>query len=111
MRTHPRLKLDKLERLLGKAGEFGRGAALLLAELLGLPLDGATRRPEGPPQEKKARLFGVLLAQMEGLARQRPMLVVLEDAHWIDPTSAELFDRVVGQDPGSADPSRRDLAA
>jgi hypothetical protein len=89
------LKLEKLERLVGKAGEFGEGAALLLAELMGLPLNGSYAAPGGTPQEKKARLFGILLAQMEGLARQRPMLVVLEDAHWLDPTSAELFERVV----------------
>jgi class 3 adenylate cyclase len=91
----PSLKLEKLERLVGKAGEFGEDAALLLAELMGLPLDGHYAAPGGTPQEKKARLFGILLAQMEGLARQRPMLVVLEDAHWLDPTSAELFERVV----------------
>ena len=91
----PSLKLEKLERLLGKAGEFGEDAALLLAELMGLPLDGRYAAPGGTPQEKKARLFGILLAQMEGLSRQRPMLVVLEDAHWLDPTSAELFERVV----------------
>ena len=91
----PSLKLEKLERLVGKAGEFGEDAALLLAELMGLPLNGSYAAPGGTPQEKKARLFGILLAQMEGLARQRPMLVVLEDAHWLDPTSAELFERVV----------------
>jgi class 3 adenylate cyclase/pimeloyl-ACP methyl ester carboxylesterase len=89
------LKLEKLERLLGKGGEPGEGAALLLAELMGLPLNGHHAPPEGTPQEKKARLFGILLAQMEGLSRQRPMLMVLEDAHWLDPTSAELFERVV----------------
>ena len=91
----PSLKLEKLERLLGQAGEFGEDAALLLAELMGLPLNGSYAAPGGTPQEKKARLFGILLAQMEGLSRQRPMLVVLEDAHWLDPTSAELFERVV----------------
>ena len=91
----PSLKLEKLEQLLGKAGEFGEDAAPLLAELMGLPLDGRYAAPGGTPQEKKARLFGILLAQMEGLSRQRPMLVVLEDAHWLDPTSAELFERLV----------------
>jgi class 3 adenylate cyclase/pimeloyl-ACP methyl ester carboxylesterase len=91
----PSLKLEKLERLLGKAGEFGEDAALLLAELTGSPLNGSYPAPGGTPQEKKARLFGILLAQMEGLSRQWPMLVVLEDAHWLDPTSAELFERMV----------------
>jgi class 3 adenylate cyclase/pimeloyl-ACP methyl ester carboxylesterase len=91
----PSLKLEKLERFLGKTGEFAEDAAPLLAELMGLPLDGRYAAPGGTPQEKKARLFGILLAQLEGLSRQRPMLMVLEDAHWLDPTSEELFERVV----------------
>jgi class 3 adenylate cyclase/pimeloyl-ACP methyl ester carboxylesterase len=91
----PSLKLEKLKQLLGQAGEFGEDAALLLAELMGPPLSGSYAEPGGTPQEKKARLFGILLAQMEGHSRQRPMLVVLEDAHWLDPTSAELFERMV----------------
>ena len=36
-----------------------------------------------------------LIRQLEGLARQQPVLVVFEDAHWIDPTSRELLDLVV----------------
>src|SRR5262249_46005735 len=35
------------------------------------------------------------IRQLEGLARQQPVLVVFEDAHWIDPTSRELLDLVV----------------
>src|SRR5262249_28874547 len=56
----PSLKLEKLERLLGKAGgRFGQDAALLLAELMGLRLNGRHAAPGGTPQEKKARLFGI----------------------------------------------------
>jgi class 3 adenylate cyclase/pimeloyl-ACP methyl ester carboxylesterase len=91
----PSLKLEKLEQLLDKAGGFGEDATPLLAELMGLPLNGRYVAPGGTPQEKKARVFGILLAQMEGLSHQRPMLIVLEDAHWLDPTSAELFERMV----------------
>jgi pimeloyl-ACP methyl ester carboxylesterase len=91
----PSLKLEKLEQLVDKAGGFGEDATRLLAELMGLPLNGRYAAPGGTPQEKKARLFGILLAHMDGLSRRRPMLVVLEDAHWLDPTSAELFERVV----------------
>jgi class 3 adenylate cyclase/pimeloyl-ACP methyl ester carboxylesterase len=91
----PSLKLEKLEQLLDKAGGFGEDATPLLAELMGLPLNGRYAAPGGTPQEKKARVFGILLAQMEGLSHQRPMLLVLEDAHWLDPTSAELFERMV----------------
>jgi predicted ATPase len=36
-----------------------------------------------------------LLRQLEGLARHQPVLMVFEDAHWIDPTSRELLDLTV----------------
>jgi predicted ATPase len=43
-----------------------------------------------------ARLaFQALTAQVEALSRQKPVLMILEDAHWADPTSIEAFSRAV----------------
>jgi predicted ATPase len=36
-----------------------------------------------------------LTAQLAGLARQKPVLMIVEDAHWVDPTSLEVFGRTV----------------
>ena len=47
------------------------------------------------PLQKKWLLFRTFLAQLEGLAGRGPVLMVLEDAHWLDPTSRELFDQMV----------------
>jgi predicted ATPase len=66
-----------------------------LADLLSLPPDGRHALPPLTPPERKARIFRALLTQLEGLARRNPVLLVLEDAHWCDPTTLELFDRVV----------------
>jgi predicted ATPase len=86
----PELKLDKLEALLGQAD--GRDAAPLIADLVGL--DGSARY--GPldltPQTQRARTLAVLVDQLLGLATKEPVLVVLEDAHWIDPTTLELIE-------------------
>ena len=38
-----------------------------------------------------------MTAQLAGLARQRPVLMIVEDAHWVDPTSLEVFGRTVDQ--------------
>jgi predicted ATPase len=38
-----------------------------------------------------------LSAQVEALSRQKPVLMILEDAHWADPTSLEAFSRAVEQ--------------
>src|SRR5262249_60227726 len=79
-------KLDRLEALLAVASppteELG-----LLAELLSLP----SRYPLPPstPQRKREKTFEALLRQLEALARQKPVLMVFEDLHWIDPSSRE----------------------
>jgi predicted ATPase len=40
-------------------------------------------------------LFNAFLGQLVAESRERPVLMVMEDAHWIDPTSRELLDLTV----------------
>src|SRR5215472_11298792 len=47
-----------------------------------------------PLPPKSDRLLAALLRQLEGLARQQPVLLIFEDLHWIDPTSREFLDLV-----------------
>ena len=49
------------------------------------------------PSELKERTIAAMIALMVGFAKQAPLLMLLEDAHWIDPTSLDLIDRVVEQ--------------
>ena len=49
------------------------------------------------------RTLQALVDQLIGLAGGRPVLFVLEDAHWIDPTTLELLDLCL--DRGSALPA------
>src|SRR5262249_49526476 len=51
--------------------------------------------PNLSPQQTKERALEALIRQLEGLARRQPVVVVFEDAHWIDPTSRELLDLTV----------------
>src|SRR5438045_7286087 len=46
-------------------------------------------------KRKRETLLNALLSQLEAESRQQPVLMVLEDAHWIDPTSRELLDLTV----------------
>jgi class 3 adenylate cyclase/predicted ATPase len=86
-------KLDKLEALLDRGG--GRKAAPLIAELLGL--DGTARYGDLglTPQVQRARALDALVQQLLGLATRQAVLVVLEDAHWIDPTTLELIEQLL----------------
>ena len=67
----------------------------LIAEHLTIPTDDHYPMLEVAPEQKKAKTFQALLAQLEGLAAKQPVLMTAEDAHWFDPTSLELFDRIV----------------
>jgi predicted ATPase len=67
----------------------------LLADLLCLPCSERCPLPNLTPRRKKERTLEALLRQLEGLARQQPVVMVVEDAHWIDPTSRELLDLTV----------------
>jgi predicted ATPase len=67
----------------------------LLAELLSLPTEGRFPPLQLTPRRKKEKTFEALLRQLETLARQRPVLMLFEDVHWIDPSTSELLDLVV----------------
>ena len=62
----------------------------LLADLMSLPGSECHPLPDLSPQRKKERTLEALIRQLEGLARQQPVAIIFEDAHWIDPTSHEL---------------------
>jgi class 3 adenylate cyclase/tetratricopeptide (TPR) repeat protein len=87
-------RLAKLEALVAEAADPGE-ALPYLVDLLGLPPDARHAPPPLTPQERKSRTLRALLTQLQGLARRSPVLLVLEDAHWCDPTTLELFDRTI----------------
>ena len=89
-----RTKLDKLDALL--AGSFTpRNDAVLFAELLSLPNDGRYPTIEMPPQQRRQRTLEALINQIVSFAEQSPVLMIVEDVHWIDPTTLEALGRGV----------------
>jgi class 3 adenylate cyclase/predicted ATPase len=85
-------KLDKLDALFAS---MSAEDVALIAEMLSLPNDG--RYPAlnlTPPQRRQRNLEGYVL-QVGAFARQNPVLMIFEDAHWTDPTSLELLGRIV----------------
>ena len=85
-------RLGKLRTVLAPGAPDDDDIALL-SELLSLPSSAAELNLS--PQRKREMLFEAVLSQLEAEARQRPVLVVFEDAHWIDPTTRELLDLTV----------------
>ncbi len=89
------VRLAKLETLLAEGTVDVARAVPLVADLLSISTEGRYPPLELPPQRQKELTFAALLEQLVGLAARRPVLVALEDAHWIDPTTLELFGLVV----------------
>jgi class 3 adenylate cyclase len=92
-------RLDKLEAVLAQATNDLGEAAPLLAALLSIPTDGRYPPLDLTPQKQKERTLRALVAQIEGLAARQPVLMLLEDAQWSDPTSLELYDLIIDRVP------------
>jgi class 3 adenylate cyclase/predicted ATPase len=95
------VKFDKLAALLARAEVELGDAPALLARLLGIDAGQRYVLPELSPQKLRAQTLKALLDQLVGLSRQSPVLLILEDAHWIDPTTLEMvvlaLDRIGGE--------------
>ena len=90
----PESRLDKLEILLSQGTENVSEAAPLFAALLSLPVE---RYPplNLSPQRHKEKTFEALSEQTVGLARHNPVLMIVEDVHWVDPTTLDMLGTIV----------------
>ena len=91
----PGQKLDKLEAMLALGTQQVAKAAPLVAALLSITTGERYPPLSLSPVQQRRQTFAALLDQLEGLARQQPVLVVCEDLHWADATTLELFDLTV----------------
>jgi class 3 adenylate cyclase/predicted ATPase len=87
-------KLDKLDSLLAQS-LASREDVALLAEMLSLPNDGRYPTLELTQHQRRQRTLEALTTQIEALARRGPVLMIFEDAHWVDPTSLEVLGRSI----------------
>ncbi len=83
-------RLDKLEALLGQGTSNMAAHAALIAPLLALNAESRYGASDLSPEQLRSRLLQALIDQLVGLAEARPVFFVIEDAHWIDPTTLEL---------------------
>ncbi|MEO8229850.1 MAG: adenylate/guanylate cyclase domain-containing protein [Chloroflexota bacterium] len=77
------LALTKIDHLIGESPE-ARLIAMRLAQILGL-------QPGVSPQEE---IFWACRKFLEAAARDRPLVVLVEDVHWAEPTLLDLIEHV-----------------
>jgi class 3 adenylate cyclase/predicted ATPase len=91
----PKEKLAKLEALLRRGSTALEDILPLFAALLSIPTTGRYPPADPDPQRRKERTLNALLDQLTRLAQAGPVLIILEDAHWADPTTLDLFSRTI----------------
>ena len=78
----------------GLEGGTAPVAKSLIADLLALPTDRYPALDMSPPQ-RKAALLSALVDLLTRMAADAPVILLLEDAHWIDPTTTDLWTRLI----------------
>jgi predicted ATPase len=92
-------RLRKLEGFVVQYGLPLAEAMPLLANLLSLPLGSGYAPLNVFPEQQKQQTLHIILTIMLRIAAQQPTLFVLEDLHWVDPSTLELLTFLVDQGP------------
>jgi class 3 adenylate cyclase/tetratricopeptide (TPR) repeat protein len=88
-------RLDKLEAELALAADNLNEAAPLVAALLSIPTGGRYQALNLTPQKRREKTLSIIMEQIKGLAMRQPLLILFEDAQWVDPSSLEALDQLV----------------
>lgn len=88
-------RLGKLESLLAHATDEVLTIAPVFAAMLSLPTDDRYGPSPYDPGQQRELTMEALIGYLLGLSRLRPLLLLVEDAHWSDPTTLEVLERLV----------------
>ncbi|WP_298253740.1 adenylate/guanylate cyclase domain-containing protein [Bradyrhizobium sp.] len=89
----PDMRAEKLRALLAARRIVDPAALPLLAELLSIPL-AETIPAASSPSQRKASILALIVQILARAGDDDPLLIVLEDAHWIDATTLEMMTRL-----------------
>ncbi len=93
----PRSRLEKLVAYLAELNLDGEDEIALLAGLLSIPLEGRYAEPDLTPQARKEQLMALLLDWLREVSDRQPLLFIIEDLHWVDPSTLEFLELLVNQ--------------
>jgi predicted ATPase len=90
-------RLRRLEEFLDEHGLPRPDYAPLLGALLSLPAEERYPPLVLSPEARRKRTLAAILALLGALAERRTVVLVIEDLHWIDPSTLELLDLLLGE--------------
>jgi len=91
----PEQRLDKLEAELSDLDLASDELAYVLAAMLSLPTEERYPDPELTPQQVRAKALDATITVIEAMAARQMVLMVVEDVHWIDPSTQEFIDQLI----------------
>jgi class 3 adenylate cyclase/tetratricopeptide (TPR) repeat protein/ABC-type transport system involved in cytochrome c biogenesis ATPase subunit len=92
-------KFDKLETFVLASAHNPALAMPIFAGLLSIDLDGRYAKVSATPQELKSLTLQLLVDHCLAVSSAAPLLLIIEDAHWIDPTTRELVEQTIARIP------------
>ena len=96
----PDEKLGKLEHALSQYRLPIEETVVVFAPLLALPVpDTRYHSRTLSPQRQRQKTLETLVAILLELAERQPVLFIVEDLHWTDPTTLELLNLLIDQTP------------
>src|SRR6266436_9821439 len=96
----PDVKLAKLEQALSQYRLPLEDSIQFFAPLLSLPLPEDHSPPLNlSPQRQRQKTLETVVAILQELAEHQPVLFILEDLHWTDPTTLEWLNLLIDQTP------------
>jgi TOMM system kinase/cyclase fusion protein len=95
----PEQKRRKLEGFLVQYGLPLPETMPLVASLLSIPLGADSPPLDVSPEQQKQKTLQAFLTILLRIAAQQPVLFVIEDLHWVDPSTLELLTLLVDQGP------------
>ncbi len=93
----PSKKLQKLESLVESLDLPAGELAPVIASMLSVPTGDRFPTLDLSPDELREKTLGALLAIIDAMAVKRPVLMVAEDAHWLDPSTLELLGLAIAR--------------
>ncbi|HMS84158.1 MAG TPA: adenylate/guanylate cyclase domain-containing protein [Nitrospira sp.] len=93
----PALQLQKLDAWTEHNDIDGQRTRALLADLLSIRSDARDQLPNMSAEKRKEMTLDALVQQLRGLADRTPTLFIVEDAHWLDPTTMDLLTLILDQ--------------
>ncbi|SEQ59858.1 ATP-binding protein [Nitrosomonas ureae] len=88
---------EKLDAMARESGIENQDTVSLLADLLSIQGDHWDPLLDVLSEKRKDMTLEALVQYLQGLADHAPVLFIMEDAHWLDPTTLELMTRIIGR--------------